>query len=349
MTLAPELMSGGLPIDYDYVFPERPADPEMRESASIWLFEENGAFGFPRVGVEAEAHSWDENRLYHANFALAGGRALHDTGRAQAPSAVAEDGRPRILGAGPLSFRCVEPFRKWRVSFEGTAADSHVRDLVRGGKYQGCPRAPVKFDVEIEMVTPAWVHDNPPEKLAKLSPQEAEEAGYMGIGWRCEHMFRGEGEFTLDGQTRAFKALGTRVHRQSVRPLGGFRGHTWQSAVFPDGRGFGYIAYPPNEDGSPSFNDGYVFENGRMYKAKAVKVPWLRRLIGEGDDVALELEYEGGVARIEGATALTTFRVGNPEIGGLNLQQGGARYVWDGQTAFGMIERSAHESQTSLG
>ena len=31
---------------------------------------------------------------------------------------------------------------------------------------------------------------------------------------------------------------------------------------------------------------------------------------------------------------------GNPDIGGLNLQQGGARYSWDGQGSYGMIERS---------
>ena len=86
-----------------------------------------------------------------------------------------------------------------------------------------------------------------------------------------------------------------------------------------------------------------------MYAARAVKVPWLRRIVGQGDDVSVELESELGITRIDGVTALSTFRVGNPDIGGLNLQQGGARYSWDGQGSYGMIERSAHESLTTIG
>mgnify|MGYP000732865186 CR=1 FL=1 len=45
--------TGGLPTDIDYMFPSRPADPEMRESASVWVYEDNGEFGFPRNGIEA--------------------------------------------------------------------------------------------------------------------------------------------------------------------------------------------------------------------------------------------------------------------------------------------------------
>jgi hypothetical protein len=33
----------------------------------------------------------------------------------------------------------------------------------------------------------------------------------------------------------------------------------WQSALFPSGRGFGDLAYPPRPDGSPSYNEGYLF------------------------------------------------------------------------------------------
>ena len=31
MTISDELMTGGLPLDLDYMFPGKPADPEMRE------------------------------------------------------------------------------------------------------------------------------------------------------------------------------------------------------------------------------------------------------------------------------------------------------------------------------
>ena len=44
-------LSGSLAPEKDYVLPTQPAEPEMRESVSVLkLFEENGAFGFPRMG-----------------------------------------------------------------------------------------------------------------------------------------------------------------------------------------------------------------------------------------------------------------------------------------------------------
>ncbi len=343
MSLSAKELSGGLSLDKDFFFPSKPDDPEMRESTSIWLYEEHGAFGFPRVGIEGEAWSWD-NRLYHANFAMGGGRILHDTGRGPVPSPIDADGRATIFGAGPLVFRCIEPFVKWSVTFDGTATDGTVSQQI-AKTLDPNKRKPVRFEVELTMVTPGWVQDNSPEKVARMTATEAADAASMGIGWRIEHLFRAQGRLHIDGESRDFKAVGSRIKRQSVRPLQSFRGHCWQSAVFPDGRAFGFIAYPPTDDGSETYNEGYVYSNGRMYPARAVKVPWFKQPVAEGQDVSLELEYELGTVRIAGSTALSTFRMGNSELGGFNLQQGGACYSWDGQTAYGMIERSATNAQ----
>lgn len=339
--------TGGLAPEKDLVLPGQPANPELRESVSLWLFEENGSFGFPRLGIEAEASSWD-NRLYQANFAFAGGRVLNGSGRGPAHAPLDADGRPAVLGAGPLRFECLEPFRRWRVRFDGTAVDGQVAQQI-ARTLDPDRRTPLRFEAELSMVTPAWVQDNSPEQLARMSPAERIDAQSMGIGHRIEHLFRAEGRLQIDGAERAFKAVGSRIHRQSVRPLGGFRGHCWQSAVFPDGRAFGFIAYPPADDGSPPYNEGYVYQDGRMHKARAVQTPWLRRIVGEGDDVSLELESDLGVTRIAGLSGLSTFRVGNPDIGGLNLHQGGALYRWGGQRAWGMIERSSPEQLTTIG
>ena len=102
----------------DYMLPEKPSDPEMRESASLWLFEEGGAFGFPRNGLEAVGKVWETHR-YDCNFAFAGGRVLRESSRGLTRPSVGSDGRASILGAGPLVFRCIEPFRKWVVSYDG--------------------------------------------------------------------------------------------------------------------------------------------------------------------------------------------------------------------------------------
>jgi hypothetical protein len=260
-----------------------------------------------------------------------------------------------VLGAGGVRFECLEPFRRWRVAFDDEVYDSRIEDQIRGNfrVYADAAidpelkRTRLKFDVELSMAAPAWTQDFRPEKLAGLSEAERIDAGLMGYGWRVEQLFRGEGELSLDGQTRAFKCLGSRIHRQSVRPMGAFRGHCWQSAVFPDGRAFAYIAYPPREDGS-TYNTGYVYQDGRWRLARATKIPFLRNIMPEGDDVSLELESDLGVTRIAGATTLATFHIGNPGVNSMNNQQGAVRYTWDGAETLGMIERSSPAELTQV-
>jgi hypothetical protein len=341
MDLTLERMANGLAPDHELFFPEPPRDPEMRESASIWLYEDSGAFALPRVGIEAEAKSWDQ-RGYQANFALGGGRILQARGSGAAHAPFGPDGRPTVLGAGPLQFRCIEPFRRWAMTYDGTAVDGSVEQQI-ARELDPERQIPVRVDVEMQMATPAWVHDYSPERVARMSDAERGEANSMGIGWRLEHTFRGEGTLHLDGGTRRFRCTGSRIKRQSVRPLASFRGHCWQSALFPDGRAFGYITYPPAGDGSEPFNQGYIFQDGRMVPARVTRIPWLRRPVGEGEDVSLELESELGVARIEARSLFSTFMIMGKRDGlpfDFELQQAGARYTWDGMTAFGMMERS---------
>ena len=332
-------LSGGLTPEHELFFEGPPDNPEMRESTSIWLFEDAGRFGCPRMGIEGEAWSW-EDRSYQANFGLGDGRIMVDVGRGAVPSPIGPDGRPTRFGAGPMLFECIEPFRKWRATFDGTAVDGRTDQQI-AGTFDRNARAPLRLEAELTMVTPGWVHDYPADKVAQMSETDAADAASMGIGWRIEHMFRAECALTVDGVRREFKASGSRVKRQSVRPMRAFRGHVWQSALFPDGRAFGYITYPPAEDGR-TFNDGYVYQDGRMHRARVVKAPWLRRFLAEGDDATVELESDLGVARIAGSTLFSTFaRLPMADGDEFNLQQTGARYSWDGQTTYGMLERSA--------
>ena len=67
-----------------------------------------------------------------------------------------------------------------------------------------------------------------------------------------------------------------------------------------------------------------------------------------GDDVSLELELALGITKIGGITELCTFHLGNPGVSGFNNQQSGARYMLDGMTTFGMIERSSPEELCTI-
>ena len=47
-----------------------------------------------------------------------------------------------------------------------------------------------------------------------------------------------------EGKDVEFTGGALRIRRKGVRKLQEFFGHAWQSAVFPSGKAFGYIAYP---------------------------------------------------------------------------------------------------------
>ena len=81
-----------------------------------------------------------------------------------------------------------------------------------------------------------------------------------------------------------------------------------------------------------------------MYPATAREVPFLKRPMPRGDDISFELHSELGVSRIEGASEFNVFHRGLSEMPGFVLHQGGGKYVWDAQTAFGQIERSSWEN-----
>ncbi len=92
----------------------------MRDSVSFWVFDERGEVGLPRVGIEAVAANWEAHGV-QVNVAFADGRVyrLRDEGASLPPTG--PDGRPTVLGAGPLGFACVEPFDTWTMTFDGKA------------------------------------------------------------------------------------------------------------------------------------------------------------------------------------------------------------------------------------
>jgi hypothetical protein len=254
------------------------------------------------------------------------------------------------LGAGGLAFRCVEPFGTWTMTYDGKAVQTSSADLV-AGTTDG-PLVDVAFTVEAKMAVPPWIQ-------GALQPDAHEqlktsiEGDLMG-GPRYEQLFRASGSLTIDGgETQDFTGSGLRIRRQGVRKLAGFWGHTWQSAVFPSGKAFGYIAYPPRPDGQPTFNEGYIFTgDGPLIPARVVEAPWLTRLQALGEDVSLVLETSDGTVRIDGETVFSTHDIHHDDdTYSMNvlkkempsfpaLQQAGVRYAWDGEETYGMLERS---------
>jgi hypothetical protein len=342
-------LSGELAPEREFMLASQPDDPEMRESVNVWVWDDRDDFGLPRIGIEAVADQWATHDV-QVNVAFANGRVLNIFRPGEVHDPLGADGRPRILGAGPLSFELIEPFEHWRMRLDGLAFDNHVDRQMAGGLPVGEPSVPIEVDIDIRSAAPPWENGALLEEAGKVLAEQ-DEGALMG-GPRYEQLFRMTGRFRVGDEEWELRGGGLRIRRQGVRRLARFRGHAWQSSVFPSGRGFGYIVYPPREDGLPTYNEGYLFEGeGGLIPARVVDAPWLRRLVPRGESQRVVLETEDGrTETILGETLVSSFSViaGTTDVTFPVLQQSIVRYTWGAETANGMMERSMPPEQLDL-
>lgn len=338
-------LTGGLPPSREYLFASCPDNPEMRDAVNMWVSDDRGVLGLPRFAVEAVASKWGRHDI-SVNIAWPDGRVLSVRGDGDSLSPIGAGGQPTVLGSGPLKFECLEPFKRWQASFQGSAAIMSTSGQMHGDlPGQGEPQH-VEFHLEATMAVPPWIQGTLDAQAATML-QSGSEGGMMG-GDRYEQLFRVKGMLKVGDEVQEFTGSGLRIRRQGVRNLQEFQGHCWQSALFPSGKAFGYIAYPPRDDGKPTYNEGYIFTGGgELIPARVIKAPWLRTLTANGDDVSLQLETAQGLINIEGETLVSTFAMGRPEMPPdfPVLQQAGARYRWDGEETYGMLERSSRKDK----
>jgi hypothetical protein len=339
----------------DYLLATPPKNPKMRESVSMWISDDQGRFGFPRFCIEAIAEQWDYRGI-EANIAFPDGRVLIGAGGFPAAPPKMVDGRAVTLSAGPLRFEVIEPLRRWAMSYDGNPYETTVQEQARG--VSSGPERRVQIELEAEMAAPPWT---PGEQAVRERDQSTASAiGAIG-GHRHEQLFRCTGRFRIEGETEySFSGTGLFIRRTGVRELGDFPGHCWQSALFPSGKAFGILGFPARSDGTPAYGEGFVFDGQQKRYAKIVEAPWMTEFIPNGGAVDVVLETDTGEVRIGGKTHDSTIYVeGNPIFGDwkengqqtlmdLPFHQGGALYQWDGESAYGMIERSLPTEKVKL-
>lgn len=327
-------LDGGMALSRDYFFAAPPEDPETRESASIWICDSRGELGMPRIGIEAVARSWGE-RGFQVNVGFPDGRLVIALGRGEGRSPVDDDGICRTFGAGGLEFRCVAPFSRLDVRFEGTAIDT-TPVKTAGGDFTG-GQVPLSIEVAAEAAAPPWVSGTlTPESRALF------EDGFAGdfISPRYEQLCTCRGTLRVGADEWRFQGTALRIHRQGPRDVLGFWGHCWASALFPSGRGFGVLAFP-DRPGAGAYNEGFVLSDGALVPATIVDAPWLRRLAPSGEDVSFTLRTASGDVRVAGETLLSACLPGglSPEFPPA-LHQSCVTYRLDGEETVGMMERS---------
>ena len=335
-------LSGRLDAGFEFFRSDRPDNPDMRDSASLWIMDQTGTLAFPRITFDAVGEDWD-NPCVQLNFAHSDGRTLRVWSSGPGFGDSGPAGANAVRGAGPLRFECIEPFRRWSMRYDGTAQYSTMQAQL-DGELDG-EAVPLSFHFAAEMAAPPWLMGGLDEKAArKMRVGDANEL--MG-GVRYEQLCRVRGAVTLDGETRAIEGTGMRVRRQGVRNMGAALGHCQHSALFPSGKAFGAIIMAPGPEGPVAFNEAFLYTpDGQRHAARVVQAPWMTRLRGRGDDASLVLEGAPGTVRIEGEVLLSLFDHHYFEMADTSiLHQGTARYLWDGEQTIGLIERCTLRSR----
>jgi hypothetical protein len=250
----------------------------------------------------------------------------------------------RPAGAN-LAFRCVEPFRRWAIAFDGfclrTAYDDMRTSLVADGE-----KVPVSIDLDVECVTPVW----DAHTAAELSSGQGSMAEQ---GWAKEHyeqLYRATGTIRVGDQETAFSGTGWRDHSRG--PRGGGTGAPWGGHVIlgcllDSGRAFGLSRYW-SPDGTVTLEGGYVVVDGELIHATVIDVPRLTDLRRDGEQVPIALRWPGGELSLTATTTTSMWMTMGPGLPygvrpgwpGPIYSVGFAACEWEGESGSVYLERS---------
>lgn len=324
-------LTGGNDPERDTPTEGIPATPDYREGINVWIWDDTGKITFPRMGVECVGSTWTTARTVMFNCALPDG-TIYTAWEDHAPK---ELDSPRVIDAGPMRFECIEPYVKWRASFDGLVEKTSLARQIAGegpGAILGAGRkpgtVPFAYELDIDCILPPWFQGT----LGGTDYVPGED--------RSEQLFRVTGTVRIDGKETPFSGGGLKIHRKGGNrtPHGDFFGHVWDSAFFPSGRAFGFIHYYQRPDGSQKFQEGWAIEDGKVVPAQILDRPWLQNEHVDNDTFSFIIRTTKGESRVEARTHASTIAAQSDHFP--LLQQGIGQFRWEGEEAYGMIERS---------
>ena len=128
MTISLNELRNGLELEQDLVFPEKPSHPEMRESTSVWMFDETGAFGFPGWASKRKPRRGKTGCSRPTSRSPMDG--LNGAGRGPAPSPFGAEGARPCWAQAPSVSSASSPSAAGESASDGPAIDSHVRNQI---------------------------------------------------------------------------------------------------------------------------------------------------------------------------------------------------------------------------
>jgi len=247
---------------------------------------------------------------------------------------------PGAASSGPLSFRCVEPLRRWSVRLDGMMRRTRTAEVTTGPLADG-PWEPVRFEADFEGLAPTW-------SARGLDDQEWAD-GHL------EQPGRITGTATVGGRDVVFDTHGFRDHSYGPRDYAKILGDAWLSGVFPSGRALLAIVVWTRTAGVPPYVVGFVDDSLGRHPVTGLRLPRLAGVDGSPTEFTAEVVTAAGTAVVEVAmTHRTNYTLDNPvgmtlgTRGGadeLIAAEGPARLRWDGEEADGWIERFLRRDQ----
>jgi hypothetical protein len=260
-------------------------------------------------------------------------------------------GRPqddRGPATGNLAIRCLEPHRRWLLSYDGAAALT-----TRGASSQGIvgagPATVLRFEVECEALSPVWDLQGAVGNRRELDP-----AISVWASGHHEQAFLARGSLTVGTRSWDINGVAHRDHSWGPRDMADFGADAFVALVFPDSGRVVQGVMIWNGSGDLVLRAFYVYENGRMELMSDGRVPRALDcasnprtglqvvIISEnGHELVLPGEVTNGVT----LSILNPNRVvigaahGMGEV--LYFNEDLVRYTWpDGEVGYGHAERA---------
>jgi hypothetical protein len=250
-----------------------------------------------------------------------------------------------------LSFSCVEPFRRWRVTFSGMAVRTPYEEF-RTGRVRDGPKEPLSFEMELACRTPVWdqrqsaMRNAGPDSVTIRSAEREHREHYQQLFDMTGHLALLDAEWEVAGTGFRDHSLGQRGHNPQE-----WGGHALVTALFPDGRAFG-MTRMWRPDGEVTRDGGYVVVDGELHDATILRAPSLDDLVQRAEPIEVELAWASGHLALVGETVQSAFMTmtaprgqaygADPAFGGRGiLSEAFTRWEWDGVVTHGFTERSA--------
>jgi hypothetical protein len=325
-------------------------DPEVAETFNIWLYD-----GKRNIGINVHPRATGGKMMTSVTVFLPDGRIARANHGADA--SFTDKWRPE---APHVKLHCVEPLHHWELDIDDLPVylTSDAEQASRTVENDD-PVFRVSARARIETVAPAWINGALlPESRQTLEAASfwfgnRTAAGFDPRAFRYDQLIRGDGRVRFEGADYDFDGVGLRGHVRGVRRMPGMVGHTWAEGYCPETkRGFGTTMFL-REGGGYVHSEGFLFENGKLYPARAIHQPKIDRNPANADYVFELACDELGLVRILGTDVRAFWwqmqgwgvhaplRFGWDGSAPLLMKQGIGCFRWEnGDIGYGLVERS---------